>query len=76
MPVKEELFSFQGLVVTALHDVFALGALGLLLLGVWVWTGSNPLSGATITSEEQAMQLLLDRNPDSDIRFVPHKGAR
>ena len=76
MPVKEELFSFQGLVVTALHDVFALGVVGLLLLGVWVWTGSNPLAGATLTSEEQAMQFLLDHNPDSDIRFVPRKGGK
>lgn len=74
MGVKEELFSFRGILVTALHDIFVVGVLGVLFLAVWIWSGSNPLGGATITNEEEAMRYLLESNPDSDIRFVPKKG--
>lgn len=76
MGVKEELFSFRGLLVTLLHNVFIMGAIGIVFMTVWLWEGLNPLHGVYITSEEQALQVLLGANPDSDIRFVPKKGGK
>jgi hypothetical protein len=75
--VKTELFSFRGLLVTLLHDVFALGAFSVLVFGVWVGTGRLPgflthgKSDSGYLSDERAIGALVDNNPGYDVKLVP-----
>jgi hypothetical protein len=74
MVVKDELFSFQGFLLTLLHDTFVMGVLGVVVLGAWVWTGQNPIrERVTFASEEDALLYLMDRRPDMNIEMSPKK---
>lgn len=80
MEVKADLFSFRGLVVTALHDIFAVGAIGVVLLGAWIWTGQLPIgalkSESGGISDEMAIESLIRNNPGHDVRLIPQRGTR
>ncbi len=79
MEIKQDLFSFRGLVLTALHDVFVVGAVGVALLCVFAWTGQNPLvikSHSSGMTQEDAISVLLDLNPGYDVKLVPFKGGK
>jgi hypothetical protein len=53
MGVKDDLFSFRGLAVTALHNLFVLGLVFAGYLSVWIWTGANPISGQGSQTHEK-----------------------
>jgi hypothetical protein len=73
--IKENMFSFNGLAITLLHDLFALGGVAAIVIGAWVWTGQNPIrERVTFASEEDALLYLMDRRPDMNIEMTPRKG--
>jgi hypothetical protein len=79
MEIKKDLFSFHGLVLTALHDVFIVGVVGVVILGAFAWTGNNPFvikTHPTGMTQEDAISVLLDLNPGHDVKLVPFKGGK
>ena len=74
MGVKDELFSFKGAVVTIVHNVFLLGAVGVMFLSVWIWTGVNPARSAVkYADQKEAIEFLLDTNPGMNVKLIPAK---